>query len=232
MEKMIIIGIVCAVLLFGCAGQSPPPAQNAPAPAPQQAPPSAANNPAPAITPPPAPANAASDDLGALVGLSAGAQYKVDYTISLGGITLNMTGYAKGNLKRTDTSLMGSVSRSYTLADGDYTCSSLQAGWSCRKRTSNVPSISVVQNIDQESLSNYTITAEPDRQVAGVTAKCFKLVGNGATMDYCLSQEGAPLYLSSTTTGSNGSPQTVEMTATSYSTQVADSDFELPSQAS
>jgi hypothetical protein len=73
---------------------------------------------------------------------------------------------------------------------------------------------------------NYAITPLAPRTIAGTLATCFQVVTSGAsaaTVDFCFSPEGVPLY---THTVSEGMDYTME--ATSYSTSVPDSDFALP----
>jgi len=221
MEKIVMFSAVVLLLLFGCSSQSSPPAQNLPAPQPQAAPPAAPSNNQPA-----APTVSASDSLKELLVLQENVKYRINYTIDVILANVSFEEYAKGRDRRTDSNVTGEF-RTYKLNGVYYGCTLNDSEWSCKKA---VNPVSFFPAVNKNSLSNFTVTGMPGRQIAGVSAKCFNLVGSWATMDYCLSAEGAPLYISANSGGVNGKPVPIVQVATSYTTQVSDPDFELPAK--
>lgn len=245
MNKLMLIGLVCAVLLFGCSGQqtaaptapAPTPAKtapapapaapaNAPAPAPTPAAPAQANNASAGTNPAPeqpsaAPSSASDALLGALTGNSG---YKVVYQVTAGtAASYEMTEYLKGGNMRTDIALSGMQSRTYVISGKVTSCILAGTTWSCNALPSqNTQSVDIGEQLKADP-SKYAITADGTQTVAGVAATCYKVVGTDATVRYCISSEGVPLYVKTTAQGMD-----VVMQATSYSTSVTDADFALP----
>jgi len=228
MKQFLIIALVAAMLLLlGCAGQQPAPQ----APAQQQ------NN----QQPPAPPAGdgqqtqqSSGSPLDELLGSLGGTSgWKVAYTITGSEMpnALQMTQYMKGTDKfRTDSTFEGTESRTYLLGNDIYSCTN-SGGWTCFKfsgQMSGDDSFKIEKNLKDDS-SKYTVTADGTKQVAGVTATCYKIVSSDSTTRYCV-YDSVPLYVMSTGT-SNGRAYTSEMTATSYSKSVSDADFVLPATA-
>ncbi|MCX6772735.1 MAG: hypothetical protein NTV88_03110 [Candidatus Micrarchaeota archaeon] len=249
MKQFLLIALVAAMLLLGCAGSSAPPANQQPAaqnnqPSANGQQPPAGSNQQPAAqnnnAPPAPPANSGgsdSDSFLSILGLKSTLQYKVAYDISSGTAgqqaVLQMTQYLKGTTKmRSDSAYQGIESRTYVVDGAYYSCSNAQGAWTCMKLT--IPKEDTTKSIDDVATNkeNYQITADGTMQVAGVTANCYKVIGKN--LDYsrsCYSPEGVPLYVKITSTSAQGETGSTEMTATSYSTSVSDSDFALPAVA-
>src|SRR3989338_3874322 len=161
--------------------------------------------------------------------------WKVDYdfvsTVRGQTSSSGMTQYRKGDSKlRTDLSGQGYVVRTYILSDQSYSCSQQAGVWSCTSFSSEeLSGPSSDPQSDLEDLSKYEINSLPDKSVAGVQAKCFSVKDESVTSMYCFSQEGVLLYLESKGVV-GGAPVDLRMEAKSYTTQVSDSDFELPAE--
>ena len=217
------------MLVFGCAqGPSTP----VPPAAQPSAPSTGANTQpqAPPSQPQATPGSSAADQLLSIMGLTQG--WKVSYTIN--GTNMpsgsTMTQYIKGTDKiRVDSTAMGTESRSFVLSGKTYSCINQGESWICYKVDSSQSgqNSTNLQNDIQSNPSKYTVTADGSMQVAGVTAACYKVVSVDGTVRYCVSQEGIPLYIK-TTGSTQGVSYESELTATSYSTSVSDSDFQLP----
>ncbi|MFA6907365.1 MAG: DUF4412 domain-containing protein [Candidatus Micrarchaeia archaeon] len=232
MKGFLMIGIVCAMLLFGCASQGTPAAQ-----APPPSPPAAAAvappaPPAPAAetpneskaetSPPPAPAASPSDALLGSLKASLGWKVVYDVTTSASG-SYEMTQYLKGGNSRTDMAVSGMQVRTYMVSGKISSCALVEASWMCTDLSqAGAQSADLSQQLQSEE-AKYTITLDGTEAVAGTTATCYKLVSSDGTARYCISSEGIPLYLK---TGAEGAE--ITMKAKSYSTSVADSDFAMP----
>ena len=257
MRYFIIMAVVCAMLLFGCtgqaatpntqqAGQQPGGQPQAGAPQQPQAPSGQANGTPlqggqqtgqqtagaqeqPSTT-------SASDEFASILGLRSTLQYKVAYDVATEAagqqMSVQMSQYIKGLSKmRTDSTYSGIESRTYLLDKTFYTCTK-QAAWNCMKMAvqEEQGSTQAMDNV-QSNISDYQVVADGTMQVAGVTATCYKVTGKD--IEYyrsCHSPEGVPLYIKMQTSAA-GQSSTTEMTASSYSTSVPDSDFVLPAAA-
>ena len=235
MKGLLVIGIVCAMLLLGCAAQGAP-AQNPPA----QAPGGAANPAVPAqappvigvsppkenkteINPPEAPAISASDALLGAMRVSGG--WKVVYDVTAGSASsYEMTQYLKGSNIRTDMTASGMQARTYMVSGKVSSCVLAGTKWMCTDMTAQMGNTTsdLSQQLQSEQ-AKYTITADGTESIAGTTATCYKIVSSDGTDRYCISPEGVPLYIKTSAEGSE-----MVMQAKSYSTSVADSDFALP----
>ncbi len=246
MKEFLFVSLIVAMLLFGCAGNQQvqqPKAQPQPTGgAAAQAQGGAGTETPPA---PPAPATGGSgtgtqssgalDDFTRLIGLKSTAQWKAAYsftTILAGASTSSeMTQYIKGATKlRTDLSASGQQIRTYVLSGIVYVCSSEGgSSWSCMKVNSPTDDKSTQSKDDVEkNPSKYAIVADGTMQIAGATATCFKTTVEGTgDMRECISAEGVPLYYRIVGV-SEGKAMEYEMKATSYTTSVSDSDFQLP----
>ena len=236
MKGLLMIGIVCAMLLFGCAAQANPPSQpQSPPAASGQQPPAGSNqqpanqqpanaNPAGVQNEPPAaqPAESASDAL--LAALRASSGYKAVYDVTAGNATYEMTQYLKGGNSRTDVATGGMQIRMYDVSKKTSTCILAGTKWTCTSTTSQAgnQTSDLSQQLQSEE-AKYTVTADGIETFAGTAAACYKIVSSDGTNRYCVSPEGVPLYLKSSAGDGD-----IVMEATSYSTSVADSDFALP----
>lgn len=251
MKQIILIALVCAALLFGCAGseQKQPAAGGVPqgnGPATGGSPATGGNAGATGGSPATGGNSGASggasqtaqnafDNLLAMLKLNTG--WKVVYQLSGTDMqgTSEISQYVKGMQKfRSDVTAAGMETRTYVVDSNAYLCSKLGASWSCMKfaipQNDSSQSSYQLENQLQTDSSKYTVTADGTMQVAGTTATCFKVVSTEGNTRYCVSAEGVPLYVLSNAQ-SEGKAVEFEMKAKSYSTAVSDSDFVLPAEA-
>ena len=231
MKALFVIGIICTLLLFGCASQP-----SAPANAPPTGQPPAATNPAAGASQPArpsAPANAppiaqppAVSAYDALVGaLRVNSGWKVVYDVTAGTEgTYETTQYQKGGNFRTDMAASGMQIRTYAVSGKISSCVLAGSAWTCTDMTSQAGGETgdLGQQVESDP-AKYTITADGTMSVAGTTANCYKVVSSDGTARYCTSPDGVPLYVKASAQGTD-----TIMQAKSYSTSVADSDFALP----
>lgn len=177
--------------------------------------------------------------LGDKVRLEWRIAYDTTMTIDGETTTTQMTLYLKGTDKmRTDATVPEfGESRTYVV-DGVYTtCFQRSGAWTCMKITpSDTDTTEAQRDFEQEvqeDAADYAISLDGTKQVAGVTATCFKVtssVDGFGLMRYCFSKEGAPLYTLIEGDAADSAFRT-EMIATSYSKNVADSEFIPPAEA-
>lgn len=223
--KQIFAAMAVMLLLLGCAGQQPSQqAQQQTTQQTQQQQTTQQTEQQPSANP--------LDELLSALGASQG--WKVSYVITGSEMpnALEMTQYMKGAGKfRTDSVFEGMESRSYVIGNDVYSCTKQEGSWTCFKFSgtmSGADSYELEKGIEEDP-GKYTVTADGTKQVAGVTAVCYKVVAEDTTTRYCV-YDSVPLYVMSTST-SNGKQYTSEMTATSYSKSVSDADFVLPAAA-
>jgi hypothetical protein len=171
-----------------------------------------------------------------MLGIGKTIEYKAAYDISTNAngqpVVTKMTQYMKGEDKiRLDTDYQGVEGRTYFLSNVLYMCTKQSGGWSCLKFSTQEDQMNKAKDDIEKNIADYQIIADGTMQVAGVTANCFKVTGkNIENYRSCYSSEGVPLY-AKLDSGDGKATQTTEMTATSYSTNVLDSDFVLPAEA-
>jgi hypothetical protein len=162
-------------------------------------------------------------------------QWKIDYDIkgTAEGVSTNMkvSEYMKGTKIRTDLSVMGIDSRTYILGDEYTSCTYMNKQWNCNKIKPAETETKSAKDIEMD------YTEDPDKfkteyagtkTVAGENTQCFKVTDleDDIVTTYCYTKEALPLYIKSV-----GPDSESEMTATSFSRTVSDSDFELPQGA-
>ena len=147
-----------------------------------------------------------------------------------------------------DALMQGVEMRLYSLASRNYICLSQLGKWLCaegkNQSPQQVPS-DILEKLEQ-SKGLYSPIPDGMMEIAGANSTCFRIenleqfydtlypeeLGSSGSMKmrFCYSPEAVPLYYAisadSRTPNKSG---TVEMAASSYSFQVTDSDFELPS---
>lgn len=158
-----------------------------------------------------------------------------DLTTTVDGETTKstMTQYMKTEKKfRFDSTYDGIESQMFMVNDVLTACTKMDGKWSCFKITSDKEEESTPSNVKfeesfEENPDDYSIVSDGTKQVAGVTAKCFKVVEKtqDAVVRYCI-KDNLPLYIYSAYEGT-----TSEMIATSYSKSVPDSAFTPPAEA-
>ncbi len=158
-------------------------------------------------------------------------EYKVSHTTKLTGTgEQKMTQYIKGENMRVDMIIEDIETRTYILGTSSmYTCSKPEGEWSCIGFDTPQESSTSDQALTDftEETDLYEIKYLSTRNIAGTSAKCFSMknTAENVAIEYCISPEGVPLYTKTTM-----NEITMEMTATSYSTSVSDSDFTLPAE--
>ncbi|MFH2105879.1 MAG: hypothetical protein ABII22_01350 [Candidatus Micrarchaeota archaeon] len=236
MKKLIIMGLICFALLFGCTGN-----QTGTDPLMK---PADTTKPAdtfkPVDTTKPVDTAKPSDTGDAIPKtLSATevatnffnngkvASWKVTYEFVSGSQSYVMVQYKRGGSDmRTDLSMQGTESRVYFLSDILYSCNKQGETWVCYSMAGFESEDTFSKAV--ATLPRYMITELPSMQLAGVDAKCYNLKdADGLEMDYCFSPEGVPLYIR---TGATSQLPEVVVKATSYSAQVTDADFQLPAE--
>jgi outer membrane lipoprotein-sorting protein len=181
---------------------------------------------------------------------NAAKEYMVAYETTLSGggqpeYKAQMAYYIKGDSKmRVDTlsaDMPGAGESRFYMLDGSFIMCNKQGGeWNCIKMPQQADSSKdpKKQSEDiQNDIDLSEISSQPDRVIAGVTAKCFKMIVTISSEEaknagissleniYCLSPEGVLLYSDTTTENMH-----VIQEATSYSNTVADSDLVPPAE--
>jgi uncharacterized protein YcfL len=178
----------------------------------------------------------------------AAIEYTVMYDTTMSGAgqpeyKAQMAYYIKGQDKmRVDTlaNMPGAGESRFYMIDGNFIMCNKQAGeWNCIKMPQQDSSQDPKKQAEdiQNNIDMSAISQLPDRIIAGVTAKCYKMVVTVSTQEaknsgmstwdntYCLSPEGVLLY-----SDSNNQNMRVIQEATSYKTSVADSDLVPPAE--
>jgi hypothetical protein len=160
-------------------------------------------------------------------------QYKVTYQYSTSAQGISTSGtetiVMKGKDIRTDVTTAQVSASTYILGDKIYSCSNAQGQTICYELPSNQQqqSSNAVQN--QESLKqnweNFNMQMLGTRDIAGTTATCFSYEIQQGTYEYCYSSNYVLLYMKADVNG-----YTSELTATSFSNTVSDSEFDLPAE--
>lgn len=158
--------------------------------------------------------------------VSQSPNWKIDYVIKLDAAdqetTTNVTHYLKDNKIRVDIHDQG-MTRQYILEDVTAICQNTQGRWQCQTQEAPDYDFNATARMLKENPQDYSITSEGERTVAGEETSCFRVVNNQSVSHYCLTEDGAPLYVKS-----EADDFSTELVATSYSTDVSDEDFILP----
>jgi uncharacterized protein YxeA len=175
-----------------------------------------------------------SADFQDMVAKKANLQFKVTYTMDIDTqgqkMTYKTAQYVGGqNKMRVDTEMMDIKTRGYFLPDGIYSCND-RDGWQCMKmaKGEDIGQQDYTADFDEvaENPEDYDISYAGTMSIAGTKAHCYGITYGGQTMKECFSTEGVPLYMEM-----DGVGMEYVMKATSYSTRVSDSDFDLPAKA-
>ncbi len=155
--------------------------------------------------------------------------YRTQFTIEGESTTGTMAQYFKGkDNMRTDVSAEGVETRMLIVGETITSCFKQGSKWSCQKLTSEPAESNPADTLERvtESPNEYVIVRDGTKQVAGVSADCFKITADDTTTRYCI-YDSIPLYIQ--TTMPEG---TSELEATSYSKQVAADAFDAPAEPS
>ena len=161
----------------------------------------------------------ALQDFANVVSKGARATYKVDYTYTASGDSGSQTWYAKGIKKKIVAEVQGMIASVYYLPEGVFTCTNVQGQDMCFKSSATQDSTAIVGDI-YNNPEGYNVVSKSGRIIAGQSTSCFGLTKAGSgELEVCYADSGVTMYL-------QGSGTTMQ--ATSYSTSVSDSEFELP----
>lgn len=175
-----------------------------------------------------------------LVARSKSASYKVTYRVSSTSTGQTLTGeqtwYVKPPRMRMDITIAGlgpaGASSLFVLEDGSYLCTS--GNTMCMRfpheASQQQNPAAAVQSQLQLHSDQVKATRQASRVIAGREAECYAVTTDMASGLFaeavtCYDAQGVPLFLDS-----KGADMQVTLEATSYSTSVADADFELPAE--
>jgi hypothetical protein len=179
----------------------------------------------------PAKLTGAAGELANLMTLKGNLEYQITYdvTTNAGGEEMKSTmiQYFDGADRfRTDITVKGvSEMRTYVIGETATSCFKMNNKWTCNTAEGYTDeSLETEENI-AEGMAGYAVTADGTKQLLGKTHNCYKVTDsvNSATMRYCFSSDGVPVYISMT------SPEaTTEMTALLYGKDVAENVWVIP----
>jgi FtsP/CotA-like multicopper oxidase with cupredoxin domain len=166
-----------------------------------------------------------------LMAAKAKIEHQITYDVLVrtagGEMKSTMIQYFDGaNRMRTDVTVKGmSEMRTYVIDGTATTCSKVNSKWTCNSAEAPMDETTKAQERIAEGTSNYAITNDGTKQLLGKTHNCYKLVdgANAATMRYCFSADGVPVYISSEMSGAS-----TEMTALLYGKDVAETVWVIP----
>ncbi len=241
-SSILVLTLICALVLAACGPAESSPSTDTPA------------QPSDVTTPEPVDAQAANpvktptktstgDDRAAFErSFSNRVEYMVDYDIvnveNGKSTTSSLTQYIRARSEsdyafRMDMTTMGTETRIYSQQEKYASCSKTDGAWQCfggeyTEETEDTK----VQSSQQEAQEladdqTSTIIRDGTKQVAGVTAECFKVTETDSShARYCL-KDSVPLYIA---TYDEKGALFSELTAKKYSTRVSDSDFVQPAK--
>lgn len=168
-----------------------------------------------------------------LISMQGNLEFSATYNVvtTAQGTTTNavMTQYFKGlDRIRMDMTTQGTEARTYILGDTIHVCTQLNGNWMCfENEQSNVSAAGISDEV-RENPEQFSPMMLPARTIAGTTASCYRLSMPESTTDYCFTADGVLLY---SKTEDMAGQYMSEVTATSFSTSVADAVFEVPQSA-
>jgi hypothetical protein len=135
--------------------------------------------------------------------------------------------HVKGEEKiRSDLINGATETRTYFVDDALTTCSHSGSEWECARY--DVSGEEGINTNVAAQLQQFDVQRDGSMEIAGVNTSCYKVYSSAeeSAVRYCFTTDALPLYVLTQT------PEfTSEMTATTYSTTVADAEFELPEGA-
>jgi hypothetical protein len=226
------LAILTTVLLVACGGGGTPAAT----PGTQAANESAAASAAGATAAP----SEAGPSLADILRTGKLTSYRVAYKMTATGAgqdtgALEQTWYFKPPNTRLDFSVSdgyGGTSKisMFYLSTGSYFCTVAPEGTSCLQVTTDGAGAEnlgfEIQDSLQEDPGSFNAAFRDQRTIAGQTALCYVIKGAAAMFSegtFCYTRTGVPLLSQWAASGSS-----FTMEATSFSTEVPDSDFKLP----
>ncbi|MFC1648416.1 hypothetical protein ACFL1B_03065 [Nanoarchaeota archaeon] len=143
------------------------------------------------------------------------AEYKATTTIEGQAVTIDQVIAVRGKDMMQSTS----EDAMYVIDDKVYVCANFDA-WECYE----MPQQEEVEEADFKVPDGVIVERISDKRVAGITAKCFKLIEEAAYAVQCVNDKGVMLYFLSEATN-----YSIETKATSI-TGISASDFDLPAE--
>lgn len=173
-------------------------------------------------------------ELANLLGQKSSLTYMVDYTVkSTDMADSQMKQYMKGTDKiRFDTTSEDGEARIFWIDSALYMCTKDSGEWMCLSGSEGEEFDMESQTVEddlQTNIDDYEVSNLPSRTIAGTLASCYNIVVETGSVEYCLSPEGVTVYMKTSSTYGEDSFE-MEMIATSYSTNVPDSAFDLPAE--
>lgn len=165
----------------------------------------------------------------------ANLEYKIDYDYVMnnsivGIMQTRMTEFQKRNKTRTDITSPNISGRDYLIDNIMTTCINIDGtGWYCSKSDIQKDNLAETEKDIKQNTDNYNVVADGTRIIAGTNTKCYNVFYPisynpvGEKMKYCFSSDGLPLY-----TMYEDVYGSFELTATNFSRDVSDAEFELP----
>ncbi len=160
------------------------------------------------------------------------SEFKVTYEMTATGVDEKqiMTQYTKGDNTRTDFEMNNMKSQNF-LINGVYTmCNNAAGDWACMQTDMEVPDQKSMSDEAKNSISKESgalPAPSGTKEVAGESTDCYKIMTETISGEACFNKDGILLYNKGSMTA-QGQTMTSEFIATSFSTTVPDSDFELP----
>ena len=192
MEKTLVIALVCAMLLFGCS--SSPPSISSPQEPTPPANPQQPQNPSQAS----AYASLSSS-------LKPANSWSATYSITDSGMPaiFTLSQFVLNGSVRIDMGAPKYQVRTYLMGKDAYSCTNKGAGWFCnsfrRELYEGAPIPSDLLYTMGATLSAkpqpYAVAADGQLPLLGTLADCYRLTSQNASIRYCVSSKGIPLYL-------------------------------------
>ena len=229
LRLLLPVALLCTILLFGCTSEQTS-ITTAPSNAAQHQPPvqSAPSQPA-------APGAPAYASLAAM--LESPQSWSAAYSITDTGMPdlTQISQYVQNSsIVRIDMKAQNYQVRTYLMGKDAYSCTDNGKGWFCNPinralyESEPIPSDLLYRLGSDLSAqpSAYSVSSDGSMIVAGISADCYLLAGSNATIRYCVSATGIPLYMKYDSAG-NAKPLHSLISAKSFGL-ASDSDFALP----
>ncbi|MCK5333124.1 MAG: hypothetical protein KAJ24_01325 [Candidatus Aenigmarchaeota archaeon] len=128
-----------------------------------------------------------------------------------------------------DATVKGLKTQIYLTKSEAHSCSETSVGWRCiRIKEADDLKKRLQTNFMGNSYESYNVKRLGKRTFAGISAQCYGVEStyDNTYLEYCYSSDNVPLYMKKRL--DERGARATELIATSYSTSVPDSVFELP----
>lgn len=171
-------------------------------------------------------------------------EYKITYIVKSSGAGLPeemenfeiiYTHYKKGEKMRIDSTVGSIDSRTYLIGETIYICTKMSSSWSCLDHGSSTDDETEKMKRDFiNEMDSYNVRSLGKRTIAKTSTDCYEMEKKDGSIktETCVASEKIPLYIKMDIQDEDNKQETIitEMTATSFSTSVLNSDFDLPSE--